>query len=429
MSEKKYDFSEDKSGDIFRQLPPEEKEAVIGAVQEEMADIHKKASELAGEGEKPTSRHYQNASEQIDGEKEKSEIILTPEQEEAKKEMIMNLSRGHVENALKIKDKFNLPEEIIQSFKIQSAARQGFIECLSYYTNFNAAVEIKDKFNLSEKIAQEIVKQRIIHIFSRGYNFFDALTLMQEFSLPEEILYSPEIQKSAEQAFKILLKDNLENSKNNLIKIAEKFNWSDESVMHLVKEVFLDVLSRAEITQALKIKEAFGLTIIPQEIIEKIPEIKEFLDKIRVISPDFYNQALKSVDVVISLIQFKNNPEQFIQEIQENPFLLNAVSENPRFGSKLLIKYPQFDELSKKNIKTLFGAKKEILANNPDIEPTSLEFRQLMQEKLKEYKNNPEILKAIQESGINIDEWLNYSETKYFNLEAGDSHLVFSETI
>ena len=29
MSEK-YDFSEDKNGDIFRQLPHEEKEAVIG---------------------------------------------------------------------------------------------------------------------------------------------------------------------------------------------------------------------------------------------------------------------------------------------------------------------------------------------------------------------------------------------------------------
>src|SRR3989304_3967839 len=52
-----------------------------------------------------------------------------------------------------------------------------------------------------------------------------------------------------------------------------------------------------------------------------------------------------------------------------------------------------------------------------------------MQEKLKEYKNNPEILKAMEDSGINTNEWLNYAETKYFNLEAGDSHLAFSEII
>src|SRR3989304_5165181 len=35
----------------------------------------------------------------------------------------------------------------------------------------------------------------------------------------------------------------------------------------------------------------------------------------------------------------------------------------------------------------------------------------------------------MEDSGINTNEWLNYAETKYFNLEAGDSHLAFSEII
>ena len=99
------------------------------------------------------------------------------------------------------------------------------------------------------------------------------------------------------------------------------------------------------------------------------------------------------------------------------------------------MQFNKFDESSKENIETLFEAKREILTQNPadakamagkpDIDPKSLEFRQLMQEKLKDYKNNPEILKALEESGVNIDEWLNYSETRYFNLESDGSHLAF----
>ena len=69
------------------------------------------------------------------------------------------------------------------------------------------------------------------------------------------------------------------------------------------------------------------------------------------------------------------------------------------------------------------------MTNNPDIDPESLEFRRLMQEKLKEYKNNPEILDALEKSGIDANEWLNYSETSYFNLVSGESHLAFSETL
>ncbi|HEY4519173.1 MAG TPA: hypothetical protein VJK01_02350 [Candidatus Paceibacterota bacterium] len=98
MSEK-YDFSKIEDQQKIEQLPQEEKEAVIGDAQEEMADIHKKARALAGADEKPTGRHYsaaasavaeamadkQETSEQIDDAKKQQEIILTPEQEEVVK--------------------------------------------------------------------------------------------------------------------------------------------------------------------------------------------------------------------------------------------------------------------------------------------------------------------------------------------------------
>ena len=107
MSEK-YDFSKIENQQKFEQLPPEEKEAVIGAAQEEMAEIHKKARALAGEGEKPTEQNYQKAAEQIDGEKEKSEIILTPEQERMRKILFERLCSsapgGHIQQHDKLRE-------------------------------------------------------------------------------------------------------------------------------------------------------------------------------------------------------------------------------------------------------------------------------------------------------------------------------------
>lgn len=254
-------------------------------------------------------------------------------------------------------------------------------------------IEIIDIFEL-EDIFQRILVEGVIFQLTGGGYIDDALNIAGRLSNKSKQL--PEVQRAAKKSL--------------LRQLFYLYNSASD-----IKDVFSVSIQALEVL----------------EIIEKIPEIKEFLEKIKDVSPDFYQQTLKSTELLIELLRFKdkNKQDQFLQEIQENPFLLDVVSENPRFGSKLLIKYSQLDELSKENIQKLFDAKKEILAGKPDIDPQSLEFRQLMQEKLKEYKNNPEILEAIKESGVNADEWLNYAETKYFNLESGDSHLAFSETL
>ena len=67
MSEK-YDFSEDKNGDIFHQLPQEEKEAVIGAAQE---GAREEANERGNEIQKKTEKR------EADELKEKEKRLLT----------------------------------------------------------------------------------------------------------------------------------------------------------------------------------------------------------------------------------------------------------------------------------------------------------------------------------------------------------------
>ena len=438
---------------------PEEFPYNLKKAQEEAAKIQAKIK--SGE-----AKDYNEAEKLVESEEvEKKKIILTPEQQEAKQRLIKRLSDGYINGALEIKEKFSLPQEFVQD-----AAKQGFIRRLSN-GDINGALEIIEKFSLPQEFIlspefQDAAKQEFIMRLSKGNIYiYGALEIKEKFSLPQEVILSPEVQDAAKQrlirclskgdidyALKIREKFSLpqefilspevqDAAKKGLIRclskgdidealtIKEKFSLPQEFVQNAAKQELIKCLFEGYSGNALKIRDEFNVSITYQEIIEEIPAIEEFLNKIKSISPDFYNQAQKSIELLILLSEFIKNQDDFFSKIKENPFLLEAVSANHRFGSKLLIKYPQFDQLSKENIQFLFAAKKEILTNNPEIDPESVEFRQLMQEKLKKYGENEEILAVIKESGININQWLNYSETRYFNLESAGSHLAFSETI
>lgn len=71
----------------FGKLPEEEREEVIGAAREEAADIDAKA-------------------------KEQKEIILTSEQEKVKERLIKCLSNNDIDDVIKIKEKFNLSNDV-----------------------------------------------------------------------------------------------------------------------------------------------------------------------------------------------------------------------------------------------------------------------------------------------------------------------------
>ncbi|MEK7589809.1 MAG: hypothetical protein AAB475_00950, partial [Patescibacteria group bacterium] len=66
-----------------------------------------------------------NKKEEIVEEKGKEkEVILTEEQRKAKEEMIQALSKGWVADAIEIKERSSVPEEVISSPEIQQAAKE-----------------------------------------------------------------------------------------------------------------------------------------------------------------------------------------------------------------------------------------------------------------------------------------------------------------
>ncbi|MBU4332136.1 hypothetical protein KKD20_03375, partial [Patescibacteria group bacterium] len=106
--------------------------------------------------------------------------------EVCKQVMIKDLGRGNIDNAIKIKEKFNLPEEAVQDAAKQEMIRRLDDGMIDY------AVEIKEKFNLPEEIItspeiQDAAKQGMIVCFRYG-NINDTLRIKEEFKLPDQEL-------------------------------------------------------------------------------------------------------------------------------------------------------------------------------------------------------------------------------------------------
>ncbi|MFH1405175.1 MAG: hypothetical protein ABIH21_03710 [Patescibacteria group bacterium] len=138
-------------------------------------------------------------------------------------------------------------------------------------------------------------------------------------------------------------------------------------------------------------------------------------------------RVVASVDAAISIFTPLQS-ENFVSILQEHPFLEQAIIDNEQYGNKLLFKFRSLDKLSRVNIETMYRFKSEVLDENLDIEADSPEFRISMQEKLKDYRRNDEILRSLEKIGVDIEAWLTYDEDQLFDL-GQETAVSFSEMI
>ncbi len=344
-----------------------------------------------------------------------AEEIRERELEESKQEVIKCLIEGYVDFT---------PEEIVHL-----GAREERINLFSakYIENI---IKIKDRFHVPEEVIQEAAKEALISHLFKGYRFIGvALDMINKLYISDDVLSSPEVQDAAEY----MLVDCLSMSDvNSAIKIKGRFHFQEQILFEAAKRGLINCLINGGYINDNVISEIideFLPSLSSQDLISISPEIQTLLSRLQESVPHLARQAERSLDVLFALFAYKDDPERLLENIREHPFLAGALEQNPRFGSKLLLKFNELDSPSQENIRFLFDAKKEILSGNPELDPESLEFRRLMQEKLKEYKENPEILDAIQRGGIDTEAWLDYGETRYFSLESGKETVAFSETI
>ncbi|KKW11387.1 MAG: hypothetical protein UY50_C0014G0006 [Parcubacteria group bacterium GW2011_GWA2_49_9] len=357
-----------------------------------------------------------------------AEMISSVEVQEATREgMIIWILNGSVDGeyfnriAAIIKE-FSIPADFITSKGVHAQAGARLVKCLSV-GNIDYALKIRDVFSLSdentEKAAMEGMLARLTNV-NRG-NIDDAIKIRDSFSLSAEAC-----RKVAKEAMAQKLESG---SIEYALKISEQFDLSSEYISEASKKAFLTCLAENKTETAEKIKEKFKVSVNSEDIFTVIPEMRTLVSSLRAISPEFATQAEKTPDLLLSLLEFRSDPNKILNVAKENPFLLDAIANNPRFGSRLLVKYRQFDGPAQESIKTQFACKKKITAEHPDIDPQSVEFRALMQEALMGFGKNREIIEAIDETGVNSERWLNYDDVAYFNLGSSENTLAFSEII
>ncbi len=400
------------------------------------------------------------------------EIFQSPEVQEAAKAIIMTwlLKFNFIGEIIKLKALLKLPEEMFQSPEVQEAAKKSVS---SHVLNrlIDTVLEIKQCFKLSEEIFKEGIKDAIILILNSGQydNLNKILKIKETLPISNEIFKLPEVV----MAFKKCIL-NCFSTGNNILNMSEyigKIFNASEDLFELFKfelfefeEIFLklisnidlnflslirnefpklfikiiqspkiqemsrqvmlqELLSLDDINNAVKIKELFNLSV--QDLQPLLSNgIKNKIEIIEEVIPGFEQKIFSSLEILASVLQFSFED---IQLLIKNPTLFISFEENPSMAIKLLIQYPKFSESPKENIDTILEIKRNITEYHPDIDSNSHEFRLLVQEQLKLYRRNMDILSQMKEGGVNIDQWLNYSEETLFEL--GGEEASYAELI
>ena len=304
-----------------------------------------------------------------------------------------------VEELLKKKEVIGIKEEDIQqNEKISPAYFEGIISCLKEgqiyeireFLEKEQVLGIKDK---DIKVNQERIKLAYFEgiIFRLENQNFDDI---------DELL-------AKQQSLKI---KGREIKKNKKIKLAylNSLNFSLEKGRFFEVEKLLEIRSFFEVDEEKIRKEIikeYKSDLKPYiELIKKETSWKEF---------DFLKMSFRDL-----LILFKIKNHFLIKELSEHLFFIEVMKENSRFGLKLLDAYEGYNKASQEKVRFIFQKTGE-----------GSKSREEIQEQLKGFMNNESILKELKDSGINIEEWLNYKKEKEFQLKDRDAEVKKSSLI
>jgi len=340
------------------------------------------------------------------------------------------IKHGTKSDILNVKNKFNIPEDFLGSPEVQEAGKQRILDSLESGIVFNI-FKVRDALNIPEEFldsseAQEAAEQGLLNAIERNYNMFDATRFRDEL-FRDKLSFSfdsPRIQKAGKQRILDLIEKGHKEDRQTAFRMKDNLNiskefLSDAEIQEAGKQGLLNLIKDGYCDTAVEINNEFNFETTAEDLKKDIA-IKDFLELLEEKIPNVYDKVSNSFNKLSYLFEFIKDPEVLIQVLKDNPFLEEAFLENNKYGIRLISKYLELDTISRENISYLYEWKQEILKQNPDISPNSLEFRKLMQGKMAGYKINPETVKAISGNNLNLDEWLNYAKEQSFILGEED---------
>lgn len=312
----------------------------------------------------------------------------------------------------------HLNPEFLASNEVQTAIQTAFLYCLREGV-IEVALKIYQTFPLAPEQIQSATETAFLERLKKD-DLHNAISIHQTFPLASEFLTSEVVQSFIQTAFLLerLKKNYIERalSIHRIFPLTPKFLASEE-VQSFIQTAFLDSLADGNIHNALK-------------IFKDLPLAHEFLasDDVQSVVQTAYLACMEVGDISDALTIFKSFPlspeflaskevrsafKKYLPGLNLNLNEVFDIINKDRFGINLFSHFQRFDKTAKEAVSTILSLDNTI---PEEVDRRGIEYRLLVQDKLKTFKNNTAIINRLDQKGINTENWLEYPETRYFTL-------------
>lgn len=173
----------------------------------------------------------------------------------AYKKLVYYLKRNMIDEAIEVKNSFDIDDEYIRSDFLTKIIKKNIIRCLNEL-RIDDIVKIKNNFYVPNSFiksneVQYKAKKKIIYCLKNGY--IDEITrIVNNFDISEHYIESYEVKKIAQSCIKKFLK---KHQIDVVIKIQELFNIRNDNINNIIREIVVQLASAGFVDLAISIKE------------------------------------------------------------------------------------------------------------------------------------------------------------------------------
>ncbi len=149
-----------------------------------------------------------------------------------------------------------------------------------------------------------------------------------------------------------------------------------------------------------------------QAIIDTTPYVSNFVQELKHLGV-WNDILLDSYETFSDVLDMATDPAKNLSLFRAHTGLARAFVENSRDSIRLLRTLPDLDRLSQENIIELYTIKSRSSVHSA-IE--TLEYRRFAQKELLQYRKNKKIQEHLIDSGVDVEQWLNYERVDDFTL-------------
>ncbi len=259
---------------------------------------------------------------------------------------------------------------------------------------------LKEHFNPADKLIQEGVAKAYADCAEQGW-FEPANKLKRQFS---RTVTFPPVDKTV---WKNGLVGQLRYGGASA-DMAELAHFCDMSQSEIIQELNNRITSMQSDWPIDTYISIFKLDIESQQNLYNNPTLRDIKEQFEAL-PSF--KQLSFPIRLRFLVMEQDSPGRGISLLKSSDYLVSAIEENKEMASALLAGLLRADDIDRENIAAIYDIYKASIGKHNKLN------RNLLNQKLLAYKSNSAIVESMRKYDIDVEQWLNYSEIRTFQLQ------------